>query len=655
MKLLAILFLCTITALPQVKHFIYFNDKGMEREEYLTKHPSIESLAKEFLSERSIERRKKNMGENFFTAADLPVNENYIFKIEETGVNIVHRLSWFNAVSAYLTDEQITELKKFPFIKKIEPVKTLKYKKDIYSSDRAGQINKASLLDYGASFTQLELSNIPDVHRRGIDGSGVLIGFLDTGYEWQTHEALSHRDIIAEWDFIFNDNNTANQPGQDPPGHSDHGTYTLSITAGYKEGQLIGAAYNSSFLLAKTEWVPTETHLEEDNYAAALIWMDSLGVDITTSSLGYSTFDDWSYTYGDMDGNTTIVSKAANEAFNRGIVTITSAGNEGNSSWFHITAPADAFNILAVGAVTNANQLATFSSRGPTSDGRIKPEIVAQGVQVFGAYPTNPTGYRFANGTSSSAPIAAGAAGLLLSAHPHLKNTQIRNIFLETSGNAASPNNERGYGLINASNAVTFPNLERINSTSLKLHKIFFNDDGINPATAAIHYNINGTGLTGTNLNSVDSIKYFYSFENLSPNQVISFYFTYNDLNGNLIREPAEPNIYKLNTSGIIVSLNVELVPPYDYGIVSQNFPNPFNYSTTINYFAEAGEHAFINIYNWLGEKVYHENLGTAAAGENAFVWNGRSFNNNTLPSGAYFYVLSINGNHHTKKMMFLK
>ena len=236
--------------------------------------------------------------------------------------------------------------------------------------------------------------------RKELHGNGIIIGILDSGFKWKGHESLINANVISEYDFIFKDSVTENQAGDRSDQHS-HGTQVFSVIGGYKDSVLIGAAFNSSFILAKTEDLRSESHLEEDNYAAALIWMESLGVDVTTSSVGYNIFDDsvFSYKYSDMNGKTTIVTKAAELAFQRGIVTLSAAGNEGDDPWFHIIAPADGFNTIGVGAVTSNNQLANFSSRGPTSDGRIKPEIVAQGVGVFFASTSGFNTYSSGNGT----------------------------------------------------------------------------------------------------------------------------------------------------------------------------------------------------------------------------------------------------------------
>ncbi len=404
----------------QTKYLIYFKDKGITETEKIEKSTPQYKTALSLLTDKSIERRIKNMGEeNFITFEDLPIYEEYVNEFELLNIKIQNKLKWFNAVSAYLTAEQLQLVEKMDFVKIIERVKIL-----IFSSP--SEVNESvfknsstlSLNDYGPSFGQLQLSDVPAVHSKGITGEGVLIGLLDTGFDWKNHESLINTNVVAEYDFVFKDSTTSNDTN-DVANQHNHGTLILSIIAGQKDSSLIGAAFGSDFILAKTEDIRSETHVEEDNYAAALEWMEGYGVDITSSSLGYSIFDPstFSYSYSDMDGKTTIVTRAAELSFRRGVVTITSAGNEGNSSWFYITAPADGINTLGIGAVNNNNDVADFSSRGPSFDGRIKPDIVAQGVNVYGALAGNFNGYGTASGTSVSAPIASGIAALLFSAH----------------------------------------------------------------------------------------------------------------------------------------------------------------------------------------------------------------------------------------------
>ena len=359
----------------QTKYLVYFKDKGITVNERFDKISALYQSALSELTERSINRRIKNLGEgNIISFEDIPIKPGYIFSLESLGIKIENNLKWFNAVSAYLTDQQFEEILQLNFIDKIDKVRILKFSNKL--PEVTGPLSKQSYLDfpinYGESFDQLQLSDIPIVHSKGITGEGVLIGMLDTGFDWKNHESLQNATILAEYDFVNKDSITSDEEN-DQPGQQNHGTLTFSVVGGFKDSSLIGSGFGSDFILAKTEDIRSETHVEEDNYAAALQWMENLGVDITSASLGYSQFDasTFSYTYEDMDGKTTIVTRAAEVAFRKGVLTVNSAGNEGGTPWFFIIAPADGFNTIGVGAVDLNNQIASFSSRGPTFDGRI--------------------------------------------------------------------------------------------------------------------------------------------------------------------------------------------------------------------------------------------------------------------------------------------
>ena len=539
--ILAILFLSFSVSLAQEKYMIYFKDKGEFSKETLSKYSAKELIAKESLSEKSIERRKKNLGKNYFTYQDLPIEQNYVKTLHNLGIKIENKLKWFNAVSAFLTNTQFNEIRDLKFVEKIESLKKLRstkpYNKNWKPDNSLLKTSVENNFEYGSSLTQNSLSDIPKIHNMGFSGEGVIIGLLDTGYDWEQHNALKDRIVLAERDFIFKDNETANEEGQDTISwQHNHGTSVFSIIGGFDEGNLIGSAFNASYVLAKTEFVTAETHVEEDNYAAALEWMDSIGVDITSSSLAYSEFDDsvFSYNYQDMDGKTTIVTKAAEMAFVRGLVVITSAGNEGNTSWKYITAPGDGFNTLTIGAVSSTNIVTSFSSEGPTYDGRIKPEIVAMGSGIINARAGTIDGYGSGGGTSYSAPIAAGIAGLLLSAHPHLTNSQIRKIMINSGDNFENPDNERGYGLISAVRALTYPNLEGLDG-GFRVHKLFSDSILQNVSTINVLFQKEGDdfveveemikderGIYKSNLPSLNSEqKIRFSFEMLNSKDSI--------------------------------------------------------------------------------------------------------------------------------------
>jgi hypothetical protein len=652
--LLIIIFFITVSY-SQEKYFIYFKDKGIKETETLSKTNPLYKQAENLLTIRAIERRKKTMGDDYITYGDLPISQQYVNKIEELGIKILRKLTWFNSVSAYLTEEQKNKVSALPFVKKVETVKRISFKRDEYPD--TDQLKKNSgdntELNYGQSFGQLDLSDIPQVHSIGITGQGVIIGLLDSGFDWMQHEALQSRNVIAEYDFIFNDTITANQPGDDP-GQDGHGTGVFSIAGGFKDSVLIGAAYNSTFVLAKTEDIRSESHIEEDNYAAALIWMENFGVDITSSSLGYSEFDDttYSYTYNDMNGSTTIVTIACEEAFNRGVVTITSAGNEGDDIWHFITAPADGFNTIAVGAVNSDNIVTGFSGRGPTVDGRIKPDVVTQGSGCFAAssFGTNSYNSNF-GGTSAAAPIACGSAALLLSAHLHLNNTQVRRILLETADNSKTPNNDRGYGLISVEKAVSFPNLERLNSGPIvvfKLHKIFLTN-GINPSTVKINYS-SGSSFTEEPLIYDGNLKYNFLFPSFALDQNVKFHFTFQDSSGKFFREPSNNDNYSFDYGQLNILMNLKNSSlPKEYQL-SQNYPNPFNPSTIIKYDLTSGGFITLKVFDILGREVAVLVNEEKPAGSYNI-----EFDASSLSSGIYVYQLIAEGFVSAKKMMLVK
>jgi hypothetical protein len=640
-----IIILVTSLTYGQEKYLIFFKDKGIEPGERLNKSSTLYKQALDNLTERAVERRKKTMGDEIITYEDLPLREDYINELKFKGIEIVHKLTWFNAVSAYLKEDQLNDIKNLSFVKKVEPVKVFKSKKQENSGTILQKGSSPNTgLDYGNSFGQLELCDIPIVHSRGITGEGVILGLLDTGFDWNDHEALINVNVIDEYDFVFNDTITADEP-EDAPGQHNHGTSVMSEVAGFMNGTLIGASFSSSFLLAKTEYVPTETHVEEDNYAAALIWMENLGVDATSSSLGYSEFDpgQTSYTYADMDGQTTIVTIACELAFERGIVTITSAGNEGNSPWFYITAPADGFNTIAVGAVNSSNSVASFSSHGPTYDGRIKPDILTQGVGVYAASASGFTSYTSSfGGTSAAAPLALGIAGLLLSAHPHLINIQVRDILLRTSDNYDTPNNSRGYGLASALNAINYPNFELV-SDSYKIHKMFISEISINPSTVKLNYSVESGNFQQVDMTYDGTLRYNYVFPDLSNNQNIEFYFIYNDMSGGNYREPVSGNYGQL-------VLDVEEDNNPANFVLYQNYPNPFNPATTIKYQIPEDGFVTIKIYDILGNEVKTLINEQKSKGSYSLM-----LDSSDLVSGVYIYRIQVNNFTSAKKMMVLK
>ncbi len=301
-------------------------------------------------------------------------------------------------------------------------------------------------IDFGESFDQLSQVGVIDLLEGGYNGSGsvsglgpVLVAILDTGFRLD-HPAFAGVQVEAQYDFINGDSVTSDEAG-DPAGQETHGTTVLGVLAGHAEGYLIGPAWGARYLLAKTEITGSETTIEEDHWVAGIEWADSAGADVVASSLGYI---DW-YTNDQLDGTTALCTRAADIAAAHGIVVVNSAGNRGLSG---LVAPADGDSVLAIGAVDRTGFIASFSSRGPTADGRIKPDFTAMGMDVRSVSGT--TGYGAYNGTSYAAPIVAGVCALLLELHPAWSPMEMRDTLRATSSRSEAPDNTYGWGIPNA-------------------------------------------------------------------------------------------------------------------------------------------------------------------------------------------------------------
>lgn len=392
------------------------------------------------ISGRSLNRRNKTDSNRDYSWYDVNPSNSYVNSIINIGANIRGKSRWFNAISIECNDEQLEEILFLPFVKDIQPLR--QYRKSIPNDiDDDRKLSKLNNFDYGGSEAQLEQINVPEAHEAGYSGEGITILVLDTGYNLD-HPVFDSINIIAEWDVINDDSTTANEDGQDIATQQNHGTSVLSIAGGYKPGTLIGPAYNASYLLAKTERIAEEVIGEEEDFIKAMEWGEARGADIITTSVGYI---DW-YNPEDMDGNTAMMTKAYDIAAGMGVLCIASAGNENGNYWDAVTPPADADSVIAVGAVKSDGQIATFSSRGPTADGRTKPEVCAWGDNTYMARGT--FSYGTGDGTSYAAPLVAGAAALVMEAHPDWPAMAVREAILNTASQSNSPDNTYGWGIM---------------------------------------------------------------------------------------------------------------------------------------------------------------------------------------------------------------
>ncbi len=444
------------TAIGRVAAWVFFVDKGMESKAACDQ--AIRQVASSY-NKRAIKRRMlRRTAPGLFDERDLPISDAYVQAVEKTGARIRTHSRWLNAVSILVTGDQIDAVSRLPFVKSVEPVRrsrTDRMASTTQSSNCTGSAAGSGSF-YGLSEGQLRLINLIALHEAGFTGDGVIIGVLDTGFR-TTHEAFNHPDhplqIVAEWDFVNDDPITANEPG-DPPDQHDHGSYILGALGAYLPGELVGAAYDASYILCKVEDAPEEYNGEEDFFVAGLEFIEANGGDVATSSVVIYV----GYDQEDLDGLTAVMTVGINVATENGVIVCQGAGNEGHDSdpsTSHLVPPADAFDAITVGAVGTTGSIANFSSDGPTADGRVKPEVLAQGVSVWTVEPGSDTGFYPTGGTSLATPQAAGVVACLLQARPDWTIEQMREFLFKTADyyttyRTYDSTYVLGYGLINA-------------------------------------------------------------------------------------------------------------------------------------------------------------------------------------------------------------
>lgn len=422
----------------------------------------------EFLSQAALDRRS-NQG-ILLDSTDLPVIEAYVDSVLTVAGELVHRTKWLNGITVMVEPQDtiaFQAVSAFSFVQDISLVRigAGQKRQDKFETEAelTGPIElEWTASDYGQGYRQVSMLQTDLLHSLGFKGAGLSIAIMDNGYRGihlPPFDSMRLQGrLLGYWDFVDGDSNVFDD--------GNHGTTVLSTIAVNEPGRMIGAAPHASFYLFNTEDNLSESPLEEDHWLRAAEYADSLGVQIFNTSLGYSTFDDpqFNFSYDDLDGQSTRISKAASIASQKGILVVNSAGNEGNKSWFYITAPADAEGIISVAAVNGDEEITNFSSRGPSSDNRIKPELAAMGS---GVTVVNQTGtYITSGGTSFASPILAGSAAALWSAYPALSSEQIRQALFESAHQYASPDSIYGFGIPNLYNAFL-----RIGATDSTLYK----------------------------------------------------------------------------------------------------------------------------------------------------------------------------------------
>jgi hypothetical protein len=441
---------------------------------------SIDDPSK-FLSQRAIERRiKQNISIN---ETDLPIVPAYIDSVRLSGnVIVLDQSKWLNQVCIETADSTaLQKIDDFSFVLKKQPVKRLAKRlvarNDSIARDEFNEeINTTfSLLSprvagnnysYGYSYNQIHIHDGEYLHNKGFHGEGMLIAILDAGfYHYKTLPAFDSvifkNRVVETHDFVENEESVNEDDA--------HGMMCFSIIAANLPGQLIGSCPNANFLLYRSEDVSSESPVEEQYWIAAAERADSAGTDVITTSLGYNLFDNpvFDYSYKDMNGHTTMIAKAATLAAKKGIIVLAAAGNEGENNWHFISTPGDADSILTVGAVDAAGIPAGFSSFGPSSDARVKPDAASVGL---GTAISSTTGTIVSgNGTSFATPNLAGLVACLWQAFPDFTNMQIIKAVQKSSNIYDHPDNRIGYGIPDFKKAYDDLNQQRIlkNATTI--------------------------------------------------------------------------------------------------------------------------------------------------------------------------------------------
>lgn len=408
------------------------------------------------LTQRALDRRiSQNIS---LDATDVPVEQSYITQIAAAnGITVMAKSRWMNALHIRGTQTNIQALTSLSFVNHVTFAN--------HSLNRAGRVsqnNKISavnkqfetqvIYNYGGAQNQIEMLNGHLLHQQNYTGQGKVIAVLDSGFlgvntALPFQNLITNNQILGGYNFPDQNNNYFSR--------HNHGSNVLSTMGAFAEGQLVGTAPNAQYYLFITEDINSENPVEESYWVEAAELADYYGADVINSSLGYFGYDNpnYSHQYDDMTGNKTFSSRGANMAFNKGIVVVISAGNSGATSEPHIGTPADAIGALTIGAVNSVEQYATFSSIGPSYDGRVKPDVCAKGL---GTTVCSPSGTIYnSSGTSFSSPVIAGMVATFWSAVPSLTAQQVVQFIKQSSDNYNNPTIQKGYGIPDFQSALT--------------------------------------------------------------------------------------------------------------------------------------------------------------------------------------------------------
>lgn len=586
----------------------------------------------QFLTARSIDRRSRYHIP--LDSTDLPITPRYLDSIRNAGnLEILNTSKWLNQVAIRTDDTTaLNKINSFPFIINAAP---LAYRERTYRNkfpettelfyQQTAQRTEG-YYEYGVSGGQVNIHHGSFLHNHNFRGEGMQLAVFDAGfYNYQTLPTFDstrlNNKILSTWDFVDNEENVNED--------NSHGMQCLSSIAANLPGVFVGSAPNTSFYLYRTEDVRTEYPIEEQNWAAAAEKADSLGVDIISCSLGYTTFSDpsFDYTYSDLNGHTTISAKAANAAVKKGILVFISAGNEGDKNWHYICTPGDADSAITVGAVDTLGNVAGFSSYGPSSDGNIKPNLASVGWNAIVANSSNGLPV-ISSGTSFACPNLAGIATCLWQAFPEFSNSIIKDVLQSSADSSSTPNFRTGYGIPDAKKAFVI--------CMKKLYK------DVAP------FAVDCTVRLGFSLKADSSMKIVIERKLPVENNFTEIHSTFGphlfsmadyQYTDNLADQPASIIKYRVridigsDTSFYMDTMQFELIRTC---IVTENSvnifqPYPYLNNVYVKYLTASTGKAAILIHNETGQLVYHSEF-THASGIKTY-----SLPINNLSRGVYF------------------
>jgi serine protease AprX len=443
LSIILFVFTATMTVQAQNRYMVFFKDKNGT--------PFQTTAPGEFLSSRAIARRLQQNVE--VTQQDLPVNPAYVAGVKNTGASIYFQTRWLNGLLIQCQPELVSSIEALAFVERVEFVAP--NPKLMSSGRKKERSQNRSTQAVEVTDDQLIMLGVDRMHGDGYHGEDRVIAILDAGFEGvNTAGPFQHLfqnnqvDLTVSQDFVYNSNDVFQ--------YDDHGTFVFSTLSALEPGTFTGSAHKATYQLYVTEEVPTEYRIEEYNWLFAAERADSAGADIIQASLGYSDFDGTTMDYAksDLDGKTTVVSRAAQWAADRGIIVVCSAGNEGNNAWQMITSPADAVDVLAVANVNREGVRSGSSSIGPSADQRIKPDVAALGTATAVIGPNGTVGN--VSGTSLASPLITGLVAGIWQRFPDLTAREIMAAIRFSASQASSPDNLTGFGIPNYTAVVNY-------------------------------------------------------------------------------------------------------------------------------------------------------------------------------------------------------